>query len=210
MPPKPLPSKASPSRTDSAAIRLFDDQSIQFALAMTRKDVCANDDVWRVFATFYPDWHKKQLSAYPAQLRLDDWEIGQRLLRRILPDVSKFGDLARDRRRMLTWAVNDHLLSHDSDKCIFIGDTGLELRGNIYSGDSVLGICVRSMVRFMIPARYGGWSPTRIGKCQYRKCREWFLRPLPRRGSVPLYCSKAHANSARVMEFRIRHQKKDD
>lgn len=193
---------------ESAAIRLFDDQSIRFTLAMTRKDVCTNDDVWRVFDTFYPDWHKKQLPAYPAQLRLDDWEIGQRLLRRILPEVSKFDRLKPDRRKMLTWVVNDHLLSHDSDKCIFIGATGLELRGNIYSGDSVLGICVRSMVRFMIPAALGGWPPTRIGKCQFRKCGEWFLRPVARRGSVPLYCSKAHANNARVQKHRTVKLKK--
>lgn len=212
MPPQTLPVKSLRSPFGQNSIGLFDDQSIDFALAITRSDVKNDEDVARAFAKCYPDWNERALPGWdenqliPSNVQVDfqDWERGQKFLRLWLPEVARFDRLTSKRRAAVLYAVNEMLAIFDSYGCLYIGPTGLELRRGS-GAESVLGLCIRSMVRFMVP---GNWPPSRLGCCAHPNCKQWFIRPPPRPGSVRQYCSNAHANSARVMQFRKRNKKK--
>jgi len=211
MPSKPLQSIRTVPQFGRHSIGLFDDQSILFALAVARDDVQNDADVAREFHTNYPDWSKHTLPSWkedepiPSNTPIDlrDWQRGQKLLRDWLPNVARFDRLMPKRRTEVLYAVNEMLSMFDSHGSLFIGPAGLEFRSDS-GGESVLGLCVRSMVRFMVPS---DWPPSRLGRCANPKCKQWFIRPPPKRGTVRRYCSDKHANSARAMQFRRRKKK---
>ncbi len=203
------------------AFTLFDESIVNAALALASTDIQSEQEARELFsgvAAGRPEMRfglsRSKTTNLPWVVELgsgsfgaDDWQQGQSLMQKMLPLVSRFDSFSHTKQKGVRDAVNKALVMYDfnSSLQLQVGPAGLELRNlDDEHHDSIAAACARSLIPFLIPE---GWPPARIGKCQYRNCGAWFLRPPPQRGSVPLYCSPEHATSERVTSFRERQRK---
>lgn len=175
---------------------MFDERLAVMVLGLTSPDIDSTDAVAELFEPLIQGRSSPSRPDQHASFEIGDWKAAQEWLLRWLPDIARYDRLTlRQRDRILT-SINriaDQLATR-------VGRTGIEWATD---HDTVWCACVRACAPFLIPQ---GWDPHRLGQCQYDKCNQWFLRPEPKRGSVPLYCSQRHANSARVGAFRQRQE----
>jgi hypothetical protein len=177
---------------------LLDEDAARAMLELTNPAVISEEAAAKAFA--------QVAGARPSQIErgagssfaTSGWEAAQRLVLRWLPKVSTFDRLPQSSRSAFLAEFNQ-LLSVSGVK-LRIGTRGL-LMVPTDGHDSIEDACVRAFIPFLIP---NGWSPTRLGRCQFEDCGRWFLRPEAKRGSVPQYCDPKHATLARVREFRKR------
>jgi len=181
----------------SSALPVFDEALVIAALSLTDASVSTEEDAASLFvdvARRCGQW--KLPKPAPSPFVTADWESAQAAMRKWLP---KLIDVNTSTRVLTDIARTSEEWGHSLR--MQLGADG-ELQWTV-ERDSIGTICTRACMTFIMP---NGWQP-RLGQCQYEKCGKWFLRPQPKRGSVPLYCSKSHANIARVNAFRVRQHK---
>jgi hypothetical protein len=197
-----------------SAVALFDEALVEAVLVLARESTTTKEQVDAAFSktralnrrykhrSMELSWRNADGSTTTLldMRRRLDLEPAQHWVRTWLPKVAHFDRLARGERVALLAALDGKLQEtalhlHVTEKGLSVIPAG--------SGDSLEGFCARAFLPFVIP---GGWSPHRLAQCQYENCGQWFLRPKPKRGSVPLYCSRKHANLARVRAFREKHK----
>lgn len=179
---------------------LFDEDTVRAMLALTASTVKSEEDATAVFSKISRGRPRTLDGGMdsPGYFDTSDWELGQQWARRWLPKVAEFGRLSPSTRSALLAEINGKLLGFADGMQLRLGSRGLMLVP-LNDTDTIANACLRAFIPFLIP---NGWTPRRLGQCQYEECGQWFMRPEPKRGSVPLYCSPKHANLARVRAFR--------
>jgi hypothetical protein len=178
---------------------------VRAALALTHTGISTEADAARLFAGVASGRESiEKAIALPkgrfASFDTHDWNLAQAWLREWLPKVAEFDHLAPSTRSALLSDINEKLAVF-GELHPRIGPKGLTFVTE--QTDTVAGVCLRALIPFLIP---NGWPPRRLGRCQFEACGRWFLRPEPKRGSVPQYCDQRHANLARVRAFRQRQE----
>lgn len=174
---------------------LFDEEAAEAAIKLSGPEITTETEAAALFARIFES--RGAIETYPSHSW--DWEPAQHAVRKFLPRIAKFDRLAATTRAALLQEFNRHLHAAGEFN-LQVTPRGLALG---VGGDTIHRAALLSLVPFLIP---NGWPPKRIGRCQFSDCKRWFLRPDAKRGSVPLYCSKAHANLARVRAFRQRQE----
>jgi hypothetical protein len=178
------------------SLPIFDEDLVRAALALTRAGVTTETQAKEIFQKV-----ARSRGASVSTLATYDWDLGQEWVQKTLPQVARFTTLTVTGRQRLLTDLNERLVAL-TDRCdLQVGQEGIEIRSDEF--DSIGAACTRALIPFVVP---NGWPPSRLGRCQNRRCGIWFLRPSGQRGSVPLYCSARHANSERVMSFRDRRR----
>lgn len=182
----------------SAPALLFDEDTARAVLELTSPSVDSEEAAAKLFARIArgrPGIGKAVSARSVEWFETSNWAGAQALIRRWLPKVAAFDRLSPSTRAAFLAEFNE-VLSISSVE-LKVGMRGLTLTSS-KEHDSIENVCVRALIPFLIP---NGWAPRRLAQCQYEKCRQWFLRPEPKRGSVPLYCNPKHANLAHVRAF---------
>jgi hypothetical protein len=199
--------KALQKRRITKPIAMLDPLAVTAALALASPSITTERQAAALFAPIArgrgkpttTDWETFDLTSFQEFFATDDWENAQALVRKWVPQIAHYDQLSEKRRAQLRDEVNE-IAESGYAFVMRLGPQGLE---SASERDSIESACIRAFVPFFIP---NGWSPHRLGQCQHKPCGAWFLRPEAKRGSVPLYCSKRHANSARVSAFRHRQE----
>ena len=189
----------------NAGIALFDEDVVRAMLALTGSAVNSEEHAAKLFAQIArgrPGVSEATAAYKDTSFDTSDWAAGQAIARRWLPDVAMFDRLSASKRAAFFHDFNEKLQAIGGLK-LEVGELGLMVRPP-RDRDSITDACMRAFIPFLVPT---GWDHRRLGQCQYEECGQWFLRPPPKRGSVPLYCSQKHANLARVRAFREKQRR---
>jgi hypothetical protein len=197
--------KKKPSSTKPiGVVGLFDEAAVRACLAL----VDAQDEatVANIFAEVAKSRGRTEIriDVIPPAFDYYDWKTGRDWVRKWVPKIAKPSGLPPSSRAELLRDINDKLQGIEDATHLRIGSQGDLLL--TAERDTVANVCLRAFIPFLVR---DGWSPSRIAQCQYDQCKTWFLRPEPKRGSVPQYCNPKHATLARVHAYRNRQEAKN-
>ena len=198
------------------ALAVFDEEMVKAALWLAHEHITTREQAAAVFGVVIErvgDW--ADILSIPSSANFinnidprdvptfdtADWETGQKIMRRWLPDLERYDKLDAKKSVRLLREISETSESLGHSMRMRLSPKGTLVWAT--ERDTIANACCRAALPFIMDK---GWSPRRIGKCQHEKCGRWFLRPEPKQGAVQTYCTPQHANVAKVAAYRERQR----